>query len=424
MERHFVNLLLDYIQAHSPLSPLQWGFTSGKSATSALLHAVDAWHKFLVEGTDICIVFFDYCKAFDSIPHRALTVKLKAFGINEYIVNWLISYLCDRNQYVSVNGSSSDLCSVTSGVPQGSELGPILFIIYVNGIGNVSLTAGTTSLFADDIMLYRPIYCPTDYSLLQTDIDDICSWTSDNLLEFSVQKCKYMIISHKKQLQPPPNDLCVNGLSLERVHEYKYLGVWLTSGLTWSKHINTICNKAKQKIGILYRKYYQHASTASMLQVYLACIRPDLEYAAPVWSPHQQGLKDQIEGVQKLALKICTKQWTTSYSTLLTLTRVPSLEKRRQILKLCYIFKILNNIYTFPEPQPLQLQSNGGDHRTRSHNRKLVVPFARTNSYQFSFFCHTPRLWNELPSKFVQSTSAELFKERLSIYLNNTHLTL
>jgi len=200
--------------------------------------------------------------------------------------------------------------------------------------------------------------------------------------------------------------------------------VWLTSGLTWSKHINTICNKAKQKIGILYRKYYQHASTASMLQVYLACIRPDLEYAAPVWSPHQQGLKDQIEGVQKLALKICTKQWTTSYSTLLTLTRVPSLEKRRQILKLCYIFKILNNIYTFPEPQPLQLQSNGGDHRTRSHNRKLVVPFARTNSYQFSFFCHTPRLWNELPSEIVQSTNVELFKERLSIYLNNTHLTL
>ena len=96
-ERHFVNLLLDYIQAHSPLSPLQLGFTSGKSATSALLHTVDARHKFLEEGTDIRTVFFDYRKAFDSIPHRALIVKLKAFGINGYIVNWLISYLCDRN---------------------------------------------------------------------------------------------------------------------------------------------------------------------------------------------------------------------------------------------------------------------------------------------------------------------------------------
>jgi len=105
LERHFVNLLLDYIQARSPLSPLQWGFTSGKSATSALLHAVDIWHKFLEEGTDICTVFFDYRKAFDSIPHRALIIKLKAFRINEYIVNWLISYLCDRNQYVCVNGS-------------------------------------------------------------------------------------------------------------------------------------------------------------------------------------------------------------------------------------------------------------------------------------------------------------------------------
>ena len=125
---------------------------------------------------------------------------------------------------------------------------------------------------------------------------------------------------------------------------------------------------------ILYRKYYQHASTASMLQVYLACIRPDLEYAAPVWSPHQQGLKDQIEGVQKLALKICTKQWTTSYSTLLTLTRVPSSEKRRQILKLCYIFKILNNIYTFPEPRPLQLQSM----QWRSQNKVPQLQACRT----------------------------------------------
>jgi len=131
-------------------------------------------------------------------------VKLKAFGINEYIVNWLISYLCDWNQYVCVNDSSSDLCSITFGVLQGSVLGPILFIIHVNGISNVSLTAGTMSLLADDIILYRPIYCTTDYSLLQTDIDDIRSWTSSNLLEFSVQKCKYMIISHKKQLQPPP----------------------------------------------------------------------------------------------------------------------------------------------------------------------------------------------------------------------------
>ena len=132
-------------------------------------------------------------------------------------------------------------------------------------------------------------------------------------------------------------------------------------------------------------------------------------------------LKDQIEGVKKLALKICTKQWTTSYSTLLTLTRVPSLEKRRPILKLCYIFKILINIYTFPEPQPLQLQSNGGDHRTRSHNRKLVIPFARTNSYQFSFFCHTP---DSGMSFHLRSFKASMLNYLRRDCLFNTCLTL
>ena len=153
-----------------------------------------------------------------------------------------------------------------------------------------------------------------------------------NLVRNNASTCSFLTRNN----YTPPQTTCASMAC--RWIECMSTNIWLTSGLTLSKHINTICNKAKQKIGILYRKYYQHASTASMLQVYLACLRPDLEYAAPVWSPHQQGLKDQIEGVQKLALKICTKQLTTSYSTLLTLTRVPSLEKRRQILKLCYIY--------------------------------------------------------------------------------------
>ena len=125
-----------------------------------------------------------------------------------------------------------------------------------------------------------------DYQSLQNDIDSLYLWSSDSLLDFNVIKCKYMIISRKKRPNLPSCNLKLNNIPLEEVDEYKYLGVWLTSDLSWSKHIEYICSKARKKIGALYRQYYKYASCETMLKIYLTCIRPDLEYAVQVWSPY------------------------------------------------------------------------------------------------------------------------------------------
>ena len=132
----------------------------------------------------ICTVFFDYSKAFDTIPHSFLLQNLQNYGVHKQILRWLIHYLCSRTQYVCVNGSSSDILPVSSGVPQGSVLGPRLFIIYIDDITDLQLSDGSMTLFADDIILYRPICTPADYSLLQLDIDDICTWTTNNLYSY------------------------------------------------------------------------------------------------------------------------------------------------------------------------------------------------------------------------------------------------
>ena len=180
LEKHIVNLLTEHLKSPAPLSQQQWGFTKGKSSTGALLAALDNWHRSLEAGIDIFAVFFDYRKAFDSVPHRLLLGKLRDLKVNSYILKWITTYLTNRKQYVCVDRSSSEVLPVSSGVPQGSVLGPILFIINIDGITKVALTAGNLSLFANDILLYRPIQNVEDFAFLQNDVTKLCSWTNDN----------------------------------------------------------------------------------------------------------------------------------------------------------------------------------------------------------------------------------------------------
>ena len=418
LEMHIRNLLIDHLKNHYPLSAHQWGFTQGKSTTGALLDTTDQWHRQLDLGLDICCVFFDYSKAFDSVPHRPLLQKLKNCNVHPHILRWITHYLCKRSQYVCVNGSSSGVLPVTSGVPQGSVLGPFLFIFYIDDITMVPLSDGTMSLYADDLVLYRPIHSATDYHLLQIDIDNICVWSDDNLLKFNGRKCKYMIITRRKQPSLPVTPLKIKQTFLERVHSYRYLGVWLTSSLNWSKQVSEVCKKARQQVGILYRKFYPFANSSSLLQLYLAYIRPHLEYATPVWDPHQRGLISSLERVQKFALKVCTKNWSSGYESLLQSCNLPTLASRRCYLKLCLLYKVVNGQLTFPVA-PIVLRSQARLLRNTS-TLALERPVTRSNAYQSSFFPRTIALWNSLPPSVQNCQSLHSFKQTVLCHTFNT----
>ena len=186
---------------------------------------------------------------------------------------------------MGVDGETSTTLPVISGVPQGSVLGPLLFLIYINGLSSIQLSDGTLILFADDIVIYRPICSITDFFLIQKDTDTISVWIKDNLLTLNVQKCKQMIIS-RKQRPPIPVNLMVDGKALKLVNDYKYLGVWITNDLSWAKQIEENCKKANKKIGMLYRRFYEFCSTDTLKCLYVAFVRPHLEYAVPVWDPY------------------------------------------------------------------------------------------------------------------------------------------
>jgi len=199
-------------------------------------------------------------------------------------------------------------------------------------------------------MIYRPIRMPEDFALLQSDIDKLASWTEQNFLQFNADKCKFMLISRtERQTSSSQPTLQINRVATERVDDYKYLGVWIFSNLSWSKHIAEVCCKARQKVGILYRKCYKNSNKDTMLKLYLSCIRPDLEYAVPVWSPHLKGQIEDVESVQKLALRVCCKSWDEHYQMLLFKRNILSLSKRRLFLRLSFLFNIVKGSYSLPK---------------------------------------------------------------------------
>jgi len=145
-----------------------------------LVNANESWHQILESESNICAVFFDLKKAFDSVPHRPLLQKLASLNLGFHLYTWISHYSCKRTQCVGVGGVTSDTCPVMSGVPQGSVLGPLLFLIYIDDISRISISSGSLTLYADDLVLYRPVRGPSDYQLLQQDIDAISLWTSTN----------------------------------------------------------------------------------------------------------------------------------------------------------------------------------------------------------------------------------------------------
>jgi len=180
----------------------------------------------------------------DSVPHKLLLDKLIKYELDPHILSWLHSYLAERKQHVVVGGESSPDSPVLSGVPQGSVLGPLLFLIYIDDVSSLELSEGSVlNLYADDMLLYKSVKCSEDYQQLQFDIDKISAWVDRNLLSLNPVKCKTMLLSRKRNLSQPPQFL-LNETPLEQVESFKYLGVLISSDLSWSAHIDSIPSSA------------------------------------------------------------------------------------------------------------------------------------------------------------------------------------
>ena len=411
LERHVSSLILEELQLSDHPAFHQWGFRTGHSTSSALTTVIDDWLRSMDLDKPVCSVFFDVRKAFDSVPHATLVSKLQSRGLNDFLLRWICDYLRGREQRVVLNGVSSRPRSVLFGVPQGSVLGPLLFILYINDLANLQLGSKMV-VYADYILLYRSIETNADYNLMQEDVTCIEQWMTDNSLTLNATKCKQMLITRSKTYHHP--QLYLSGQPLEQVQSYKYLGIIITSDLSWSVHIQSICLKSRRLVGLLYRQFYDNANSNTLRQFYLSCFRPHLEYACTVWDPHLAKEITLLENVQKFACKICCKSWLMDYDSMLAYLDIPSLQQRRLQLKANLMYQFVHKDSFIPEGLLLSHPPSNYNMRTISY---FTVPYARTNAYYNSFFPHMLCIWNSLPISVVCAPSSLMFKKVILSYI-------
>ena len=295
--------MMKHFDEHMVLNDEQHGFRKGRSCETQLALTVNDLAKIL-DSRGQADVIMDFSKAFDLVPHQRLLLKLQQAGVTGPLHTWISNFLTERSQKVVLEGVSSSSVQVTSGVPQGTVLGPLLFILYLNDLPE-GITSQVT-LLADDCILYREITSVEDSKVLQSDINMLCNWESCWQMRFNVAKCYAMHITHKTK--PILSTYTMNGKPLQTVNSHTYLGVEINHKLSWADHINTTTVKANKVLGLLRRNLYS-CSAKVKETAYKTLVRPKLEYCASIWDPYHQAHDDRLEAVQRRAARFVCKDY-------------------------------------------------------------------------------------------------------------------
>ena len=299
----------------------------------------------------------------------------------------------------------SKATEVTSGVPQGTVLGPLLFLVYINDMPET--ISSTARLFADDSLVYRIIPTKEDQALLQKDLDKLQKWERDWLMQFDPDKCEVIRITNKRN--PLTNKYYIHDTELLTVKDAKYLGVTVSSDLSWNKHMDNTVKKATTSLNFLKRNLHG-CPTGVKDQCYKILVRPILEYSSCVWDPHTQRNVNKLEMVQRRAARFVKGDYerTSSVTSMLTDLHWNTLQERRMQVKSAMLYRIVHNLVAIPvTPFLIPVRTS------RGHSMKFFIPQSTMNSHLYSFFPSTIRIWNQLPECAVSAPSLETFKQRL-----------
>jgi len=334
------------------ISSAQHGFVKNRSTTTNLLEFTNLISDGFADGlqTDVC--YTDATKAFDRLCHAILCYKLDKIGLPPVLVKWIESYLIGRSQRVLFKNITSKRFEVTSGVPQGSHLGPLLFNLFINDLPSV-LQHCSVFMFADDVKICHSYNNPADQDLMQLDLDRFSNWCEQNCLMLNISKCKVMSFSWRREAIACSYYL--NGVHIENVTEMRDLGVIMDPKLKFVVHINAVVCKARSMLAFIKRWSKEFNDPYITKLLYTSLVRPHLEYASPVWNPSYSVHSDSIESVQKQFLLFALRAlpWDPamnlpSYESRLKLISLPTLKSRRVCANICFLFKLINGIIDSP----------------------------------------------------------------------------
>jgi hypothetical protein len=382
----------------------QHGFVPGRSCVTQLLVVLDTWTRWLDEGVPIDTAYLDFSKAFDSVPHERLLRKVEAHGIRGETLQWLRNFLSGRKQRVQVNGKMSDWNPVTSGIPQGSVLGPTLFVIFINDLPLA--VSGHTKIFADDTKLYHQVNSVQGVTSMQEDLDSLINWSNIWQLKFNADKCKILHLGHKNTNHQYTMKSNNSQTDLKSTTVEKDLGVHVDDHLKFKKHTSTAVAKANQILGIIKRSF-TCCDSDSVCRLYKTMVRPHLEYANAAWGPTSKGDSDSIESVQRRATRMIPEVKDLPYEDRLRTLNLPSMKYRRVRGDMIQTFKIIKGIDRI-NPDDMFLKCQSGT--TRGHSEKLMKSHCRTNLRLKFFSNRVISDWNSLPESVIQCKSVLDFK--------------
>ena len=390
----------------------QHGFRCRRSCLTNILEFLEDITNSVDCQKGVDVIFLDFQKAFDKVPHCRLLVKLRSLGITGSVLAWIHTWLTDRKQRVVLKGCRSSWCNVASGVPQGSVLGPLLFISYINDI-DASVLSNVLK-FADDTKLYREVSSCDDATMLQADLNNVFDWSQLWQMPFNVSKCKIMHIGSKNPCIP----MSLNGTELTTVSVEKDLGFYLDSSLKPSRQCVEAAKKGNRVLGMIRRNFkFLHRDT--VLRLYKQLVRPHLEYAVQAWNPCYSKDSDVLEKVQRRATRLIGTLNRVSYPERLRVLSLSTLKLRRQRGDLIQVFKIVHGYDCLSFDSFFKLSDCT---RTRGHCFKLQSNLCRTNIRQHFFSQRIINEWNKLPESVVKAQSVNSFKNAIDKYYNNCDL--
>lgn len=408
LEKFVRDAMVEHMEVNNLFAAEQHGFRHKHSCISNLLENMNYVTSELDEGHAVDSIYLDFRKAFDTVPHKRLLKKMEHYKFNPLIIEWVKDFLSNRMQRVVVNGTESSLKPVTSGIPQGSVLGPMLFLVFINDLPKC--VESQCYIFADDTKVSRPVRNDKDREILQMDLASLLRWSEKWQLCFNAEKCS---VIHIGKNNPCYTYKINDDVNLGVSDSERDLGIVIDSDLSFKQHINSTCNKANQILSIIQR-HFKHANSQAKLQLYKALVRSKLEYGNLIWCPRLEGEKDKVEKVQRRATRYIVKGERLCYSERLKRLKLPTLEHRRLRGDLIQTYKIVNNIDTVKDLFTFQTGT------TRGHSYKLKKIRDKTRIRSTFYSKRIINEWNRLPDNAVTATSVNCFKNKIDKFHTNT----
>jgi hypothetical protein len=406
MERIIKEDVVQFLESNNLIRNSQHGFRNRRSCLTNLLVFMEKVAEYLDSGEPVDVIYLDFQKAFDKVPHKRLIERLKEVGIKGKLLSWIEEWLKGRKQRVVINGKASEWIDVDSGVPQGSILGPLLFIIFINGIDECILS--DILKFADDTKIFGKAGTRESVNKLRADLKVLWDWSEKWQMKFNTDKCKVMHIG-ANNLQ---EEYFMDGKQLEKISEEKDLGVIVSSNFKVSNQCIKAAKKGNQILGLI-RRTITCRSKEIIVRLYKSLVRPHLEYCIQAWRPHLVKDTEVLEKVQRRATRMIRECTGKTYDERLTMVGLTTLECRRVRADLLEVFKILKGYEGVEE----QLFFSRHISNTRGHTMKLHKDRVNRDVLKYSFANRVIEQWNRLPEEVVSANGINTFKNKLDKYL-------